>query len=40
MPFEEQMPRLVAKLEKQFAEARELEAAIRGNVSGWRKTTP
>jgi type I restriction enzyme M protein len=37
-PFEEKMPRLVAELEKQFGEGRELEAAIRRNVSDWHKT--
>jgi hypothetical protein len=31
-PFEEKMGRLVAELERQFAEARELEAAIRINL--------
>jgi type I restriction enzyme M protein len=31
-PFEEKMPRLVAELERQFAEGRKLEAAIRGNL--------
>jgi len=36
-PFEEKMPRLVAELERQFAEGRELEAAIRRNVSDWHK---
>ncbi len=39
-PFEEKMPRLVAELERQFAEAREFEAAILKNVSDWRGTTP
>ena len=39
-PFEEKMPRLVAELERQFAEGRELEMAIRGNVSDWYKKTP
>jgi type I restriction enzyme M protein len=39
-PFEEKMPRLVAELERQFAEARKLEAAIRRNVADWQKTTP
>ena len=39
-PFEEKMPRLVAELERQFVEGRELEAAIRRNVLEWRKTTP
>jgi len=31
-PFEEKMPRLVAELERQFAEARKLEVAIRRNL--------
>jgi len=31
-PFEEKMGRLVPELERQFAEARELEAAIRGSL--------
>ena len=35
-PFEEKLPRLVAELERQFAEGRELEAAIRGTLSRFR----
>ena len=35
--FEEKMPRLVAELERQFAEGRALEAAIRRNVSDWQR---
>ena len=31
--FEEKMPRLVAELERQFAEGRELETAIKANLS-------
>jgi len=31
------MPRLVAELERQFAEASELEAAIRRSVSDWHR---
>jgi type I restriction enzyme M protein len=33
-PFEEKMPRLVAELHAQFAEAAKLEAAIRQNLKG------
>jgi type I restriction enzyme M protein len=33
-PFEEKMPRLVAELEAQFAEAAKLEQAIRANLRG------
>jgi type I restriction enzyme M protein len=33
-PFEEKMPRLVAELERQFAEGKRLETAIRRNLSG------
>jgi type I restriction enzyme M protein len=32
VPFEEKMPRLVAELEAQFAEAAKLEQAIRTNL--------
>jgi type I restriction enzyme M protein len=39
-PFEEKMPRLAAELERQFAEARELEAAIRRNLSDWSEPQP
>jgi type I restriction enzyme M protein len=31
-PFDEKMPRLVAELERQFAESARLESAIRGNL--------
>jgi type I restriction enzyme M protein len=31
-PFEEKMPRLVAELERQFAEARELARVIRDRL--------
>jgi len=33
-PFEEKMPRLVAKLQEQFAESAKLEKAIRANLKG------
>ena len=33
-PFEERMPKLVAKLKEQFAESAKLEAAIRANLGG------
>lgn len=33
-PFEEKMPKLVAKLKEQFAESAKLEAAIRANLGG------
>ncbi|MGB2753538.1 MAG: class I SAM-dependent DNA methyltransferase [Phycisphaerae bacterium] len=33
-PFEEKMPRLVARLEEQFAESARLEKAIRANLKG------
>jgi type I restriction enzyme M protein len=35
-PFEEKMPRLIAQLEEQFAEAAALQATIRGNLAGLR----
>lgn len=34
-PFEERMPKLVAKLEEQFAEGARLEAEIRRNLATW-----
>lgn len=33
-PFEERMPKLVAKLKEQFSESAKLEAAIRANLGG------
>ena len=33
-PFEEKMPRLIAKLQAQFAESAKLELAIRANLRG------
>ena len=33
-PFEERMPKLVAKLKQQFAESAKLESAIRANLGG------
>ncbi|MEI6226940.1 MAG: N-6 DNA methylase, partial [Deltaproteobacteria bacterium] len=35
-PFEERFPKLVAKLEEQFAESKRLEAAIRAGLAGLR----
>ena len=40
-PFEEKMPRLVAELERQFAEGRQLERRFVGTLrSGTRRRTP
>jgi type I restriction enzyme M protein len=39
-PFEEKYPRLVAKIEQQFAESRQLEDAIRENLTRLAASLP